>query len=83
MILPCAILTISDTRTLADDKSGAYLTEAIQQAGHTVAAREIVKDDIYAIRAQISQWIAADDITVIITTGGTGFTGRDLSLIHI
>ena len=77
MILPCAILTISDTRTLDDDKSGAWLQDAVQEAGHTVAAREIVKDDIYAIRAQVSQWILSDQVQVIITTGGTGFTGRD------
>ena len=77
MILPCAILTISDTRTLDDDKSGAWLQEAVQDAGHSVTAREIVKDDIYAIRAQVSQWILSDEVQVIITTGGTGFTGRD------
>ena len=77
MILPCAILTISDTRTLDDDKSGAWLQDAVQEAGHTGSAREIVKDDIYAIRAQVSQWILSDEVQVIITTGGTGFTGRD------
>ena len=77
MNLSCALLTISDTRTLADDKSGNWLANAIGDAGHALAAREIVKDDIYAIRAQVSVWIADPEIQVIISTGGTGFTGRD------
>ena len=77
MNLSCALLTISDTRTLADDKSGNWLANAIGDAGHLLAAREIVKDDIYAIRAQVSVWIADPEIQVIISTGGTGFTGRD------
>ena len=75
--LHCAILTISDTRTLADDKSGDFLAHAVASDEHTVVAREIVKDDIYAIRALVSKWIADDDVQVVITTGGTGFTGRD------
>ena len=75
--LICAILTVSDTRTLADDKSGDLLQDFLLADEHTVAAREIVKDDIYAIRAVVSSWIADKDINVIITTGGTGFTGRD------
>ncbi len=75
--LHCAILTISDTRTLADDKSGDFLAQAVASDEHTVVAREIVKDDIYAIRALVSKWIADDGVQVIITTGGTGFTGRD------
>ena len=75
--LHCAILTISDTRTLADDKSGDFLADAVAADRHTVVAREIVKDDIYAIRALVSKWIADDDVQVVITTGGTGFTGRD------
>ena len=75
--LTCAILTVSDTRTEADDKSGQYLVDAVSQAGHTVHARSIVKDDIYAIRALVSEWIASPDVQVVITTGGTGFTGRD------
>ena len=75
--LICAILTVSDTRTLADDKSGDLLQDFLLADEHTVAAREIVKDDIYAIRAIVSSWIADKDINVIITTGGTGFTGRD------
>lgn len=77
MKLTCAVLTISDTRSLADDKSGDYLVAALQDAGHELSAREIVKDDIYAIRALASAWIADPDVQVIITTGGTGFTGRD------
>ena len=75
--LICAILTVSDTRTLADDKSGDLLQDFLLADEHTVAAREIVKDDIYAIRAIVSSWIVDKDINVIITTGGTGFTGRD------
>lgn len=77
MKLNCAVLTISDTRSLADDKSGDYLAAALQDAGHELSAREIVKDDIYAIRALASAWIADPNVQVIITTGGTGFTGRD------
>ncbi|MEM7003248.1 MAG: molybdenum cofactor biosynthesis protein B [Pseudomonadota bacterium] len=77
MKLNCAVLTISDTRSLADDKSGDYLAAALQDAGHELNARENVKDDIYAIRALASAWIADPDVQVIITTGGTGFTGRD------
>jgi molybdenum cofactor biosynthesis protein B len=75
--LNCAILTISDTRSLADDRSGDYLCQAVVADGHHIAERQIVRDDIYAIRAQLSNWIAADEVQVIITTGGTGFTGRD------
>ena len=75
--LICAILTISDTRTLANDKSGDLLNDLMLADKHTVAAREIVKDDIYAIRAVVSKWIVDDLINVIVTTGGTGFTGRD------
>ncbi len=77
MNLHCALLTISDTRTLADDKSGDYLASAITRANHLLAARGIVRDDIYAIRATVSAWISDTDIQTIITTGGTGFTGRD------
>ena len=75
--LICAILTVSDTRTLADDKSGDLLQDFLLADEHLIAAREIVKDDIYAIRAIVSSWIVDKDINVIITTGGTGFTGRD------
>jgi molybdenum cofactor biosynthesis protein B len=74
-----AVLTVSDTRELADDKSGATLTEMIGAAGHQLAARAIVKDDIEAIRHQVRAWIADPGIDVVITTGGTGFTGRDVT----
>jgi molybdenum cofactor biosynthesis protein B len=74
-----AVLTVSDTRSLADDKSGSTLAERIENAGHRLAARAIVKDDVEAIRAQVRQWIADEAVDVIITTGGTGFTGRDVT----
>jgi molybdenum cofactor biosynthesis protein B len=77
--LKIAVLTISDTRSLADDKSGATLVERIEKAGHAVAERAIVSDDAEQIRARIKSWIAAPAIDVIITTGGTGFTGRDVT----
>ncbi len=72
-----ALLTISDTRTIEDDTSGKVLKERAQASGHHVTEQTIVRDDKYAIRAQLSQWIADDDIQTIITTGGTGLTGRD------
>ncbi len=75
--LNLAILTVSDTRTEQTDTSGDYLVSAAQAAGHTVAARQIVIDDIYRIRAVLSQWIADPAIQAVITTGGTGFSGRD------
>lgn len=74
-----ALLTMSDTRTLAEDKSGNVLAEMIGEAGHTVADRAIVKDDVEAIRAHVQGWIADPQIDVVITTGGTGFTGRDVT----
>jgi molybdenum cofactor biosynthesis protein B len=77
--LKIAVLTVSDTRALADDKSGATLAERIGKAGHTLAARAIVSDDIEEIRAQVKGWIADPAIDVVITTGGTGFTGRDVT----
>jgi molybdenum cofactor biosynthesis protein B len=72
-----ALLTISDTRSLAEDKSGDLLEAFIAADGHHLADRQLVRDDIYAIRAQVSQWIADPQVQAIITTGGTGFTGRD------
>lgn len=75
--LNIAVLTVSDTRTEETDKSGTTLAELLSQSGHTLADKHIVKDDIYQIRASLSQWIADDNIQVVITTGGTGFTGRD------
>jgi molybdopterin adenylyltransferase len=77
--LRIAVLTVSDTRELADDKSGATLTERIAAAGHVVAERAIVADDAQLIRARVKEWIDAPAIDVIITTGGTGFTGRDVT----
>ena len=71
------MLTVSDTRNEATDKSGALLVERLRKAGHTLAAKAIVRDDIYAIRALVSAWIAASEVEVVITTGGTGLTGRD------
>jgi molybdenum cofactor biosynthesis protein B len=77
--LRIAVLTISDTRALEDDKSGATLVERIEKAGHAIAARAIVTDDVAKIRAQIKEWIANPAIDVVVTTGGTGFTGRDVT----
>ncbi|WP_416140622.1 molybdenum cofactor biosynthesis protein B [Halomonas sp. HK25] len=75
--LTIAVLTISDTRTEATDRSGQSLVERLTAAGHRLADRQIVPDDIYRIRAVVSGWIADPDIQVVLTTGGTGFTGRD------
>ena len=72
-----AVLTVSDTRNKDTDTSGQYLLEQVASLGHEVAAYEIVIDDIYLIRAQVSQWIAEQNIHAVISTGGTGFTGRD------
>jgi molybdenum cofactor biosynthesis protein B len=72
-----AVLTVSDTRTEETDTSGGYLVEALTHAGHKLADKQIVIDDIYKIRAIVSAWIAADNINVILVTGGTGFTSRD------
>lgn len=72
-----AVLTISDTRDETTDKSGRLLAERVQASGHQLAAKQIVKDDIYQIRAVISNWVAADNVNAVITTGGTGVTGRD------
>ena len=77
--LNIAVLTISDTRTLADDKSGTTLSDRITSAGHVLAAREIISDEVEAIRGIIKKWIAEPGVDVIITTGGTGFTGRDVT----
>jgi molybdenum cofactor biosynthesis protein B len=75
--LRVAVLTVSDTRSEATDKSGALLADRLRDAGHRLAAKAIVRDDIYAIRAVVSSWIADPEVEVIITTGGTGLTGRD------
>ena len=72
-----AVLTVSDTRTKENDTSGQYLAEQVQAMGHKLAAHEIVIDDVYLMRAIVSQWIADPELHAVITTGGTGFTGRD------
>jgi len=74
-----AVMTVSDTRTLADDMSGSTLAELLAADGHVLADRAIVPDDIAAIRAKVEGWIADPQIDVVITTGGTGFTGRDVT----
>ena len=75
--LRIAVLTVSDTRDEATDTSGALLVERVRTAGHTLAAKAIVRDDVYAIRALVSAWIADAGVEVVVTTGGTGLTGRD------
>jgi molybdenum cofactor biosynthesis protein B len=75
--LGIAVLTVSDTRDESTDKSGAALIELLKAAGHRLAARQIVPDDIYRIRAVVSAWIADPAVHVVLTTGGTGLTGRD------
>ena len=75
--LNIALLTVSDSRTLADDRSGDVLQEGATSSGHRVVQREIVPDDIYRIRAVVSGWIVQPEVQAIITTGGTGVTGRD------
>jgi molybdenum cofactor biosynthesis protein B len=77
--LNIAVLTISDTRSLADDKSGTTLADRLVAAGHHLAAREIIVDDVDAIRIIVKRWIADSGVDAIITTGGTGFTGRDVT----
>ncbi len=77
--LGIAVLTVSDTRTLDEDKSGATLVDRLTAAGHRLAARAIVTDDVAAIQAQVKAWIADPGIDAIVTTGGTGFTGRDVT----
>ena len=77
--LKIAVLTISDTRSLKDDKSGALLVQRIVAAGHYVAERSVVTDDVDAIRSRVKAWVDDPVIDVVITTGGTGFTGRDVT----
>ena len=74
-----AVLTVSDSRALADDRSGDTLVERLTAAGHRLAARDIVTDDVPAIQERIRSWIADPGIDTIVTTGGTGFTGRDVT----
>lgn len=74
-----ALLTVSDTRTRQDDKSGNLLAELVTAAGHTIAGRDLLRDDVTAIRAKVQGWISDPKIDCVITTGGTGFTGRDVT----
>lgn len=77
--LAIALLTVSDTRTKANDRSGDYLAEALTANGHRLARRELVEDDRYEIRAIVSRWIAESEVQVILITGGTGFRPRDVT----
>jgi molybdenum cofactor biosynthesis protein B len=77
--LSIAVLTVSDTRRLEDDRSGDTLVDRLTKAGHRLGGRAIVPDEVEAIQAQVKAWIADPAIDVIITTGGTGFTGRDVT----
>lgn len=74
-----AVLTVSDTRTLEDDRSGAYLVRALQEAGHELAERVIIPDNQLEIQGQLESWIQASHIDVVLATGGTGVTGRDVT----
>ncbi len=77
MVLAIAVLTVSDTRSLADDPSGDALCQRLTAAGHQLRERAIVPDDRYRIRAEVSRWIADPDVHVVISSGGTGLAGRD------
>jgi molybdenum cofactor biosynthesis protein B len=77
--LRIAVLTVSDTRDRASDKSGDLLADRLASAGHELAARSIVKDEVEAIRSAVSAWVSDDAIDVILTTGGTGFSPRDVT----
>ena len=77
--LRIAVLTVSDTRDEQSDKSGALLADRLQQAGHELAGKAIVKDDVEAIRAQVRSWVEAEDVDLVISTGGTGFAPRDVT----
>ncbi len=75
-----AVLTVSDTRTLSEDRSGQVLVDRLTEAGHVLADRDIVTDDRDRIAVRLRQWIAAPDVDVVISTGGTGLTGRDVTV---
>ncbi len=77
--LNIAVVTVSDSRTDADDKSGKILADRLIDAGHNLVEKKIVADDIYQMRAVVSQWIADPEVHAVITTGGTGLTGRDVT----
>lgn len=74
-----AVLTVSDTRDVGTDRSGAYLSQAVVEAGHDLVAKAIVPDDIEAIRSAVTSWAAVPEIDLVISTGGTGLTGRDVT----
>lgn len=74
-----AVMAVSDTRTLADDRSGAVLVERLQAAGHELVGRTVVRDEIGLIRAQLRRWIAEPRVQVVLVTGGTGITARDVT----
>jgi molybdenum cofactor biosynthesis protein B len=74
-----AVLTVSDTRDAASDTSGQLLADRVAAAGHVLAGRAIVRDEVEAIRARVKAWTASGDVDVIVTTGGTGLTGRDVT----
>jgi len=78
--LNIAVLTVSDTRTLETDTSGQTLADRIEAAGHTLAARHILRDDREAVRDQVTEWMKDAGVDVVITTGGTGLTGRDITV---
>lgn len=75
--LQVAVLTVSDTRTRDNDTSGDFLADAVTLAGHQLADRALIPDDLYRIRAVLSQWIASEQVQVVLVTGGTGFAARD------
>ena len=77
--LAVAVLTVSDTRTAENDTSGDYLAQSLEAAGHRLADRALLRDDIYQLRAKISAWIADPAVQVVLISGGTGLTGRDIS----
>ena len=77
--LTIAVLTVSDTRALAEDRSGEVLVQRLENAGHRLGDRAVIADDVAAIQAKVKAWIADPAIDVVITTGGTGFTGRDVT----
>ena len=77
MSLAIALLTVSDTRTLEDDRSGDALQQRLEAAGHRLVQRLLVPDDRYQIRSEVSRWIADAGVQVVISSGGTGLTGRD------
>jgi len=75
-----ALLTVSDTRTLKDDKSGSVLAKRIEISGHQVVSRKLIRDDRQQIRSQLESWVKSETVDVIISTGGTGLTGRDVTV---